>query len=191
MSQVKNVIAVTPDQLGIELAQIEKAVPVTIVATTEVVMNKNVVIDGVKEPNPYHGRVFKTQESNVFVAMDYETAVNKRLIKEGKDADFEVQARTWGESIGKSPVIMNEKNGQVTYYLQTFFVTSNKPKVSYEVRDEDGTMRIADKSEFEAYLKPASTSSSQGLDNEIQVRSFKLSNIKEVRANGKIYVVQA
>lgn len=188
MSNTKKVITVTPNQLGEILAQIERAVPVTLVAKTVVPMNKSVAGDR-KTPNPFHNKVYKTQESNVFVSMDYETAVNKRLIKEGKDADFEVSARTWGESIGKSPVIMNEKNGVISYYLQTFFVTSNKPKVSYEILEDDDTFRPADKSEFETYLKP-SRSSSQGLDNEIQVRSFKLENILEVRANGNIYVIQ-
>lgn len=189
MSKVKNVVTVTPNQLGEVLAQIERAVPITLVAKTPVSMNKTVAGDR-KTANPFHGRVFKTQESNVFVAMDYETAVNNRLIKEGKDPEFEVSARKWGESVGKSPVIMNEKNGVVNYYLQVYFVTTNTPKISYEVMENE-TLRSADKSEFEEYLKPKSVSTSQGLDRALEVRSFKLENVVEVRANGNIYVVQA
>lgn len=185
---MRNVIEVTPNQLGDVLAQIERAVPVTIVAKTIVRMNKTVNGDR-SVRNPYHDRVYKVQESNVFVAMDYETAVNKRLIKEGKDADFEASARVWGEKIGQSPVIANEKNGVTTHYLQVYFATRNKPKVSYEVLEEDGSFRPSEKEEFENYLKPSRPYTGQGLDQELAVRTFKLSNIQEVRANGNVYRV--
>lgn len=183
---MKNVIEVSTVQLGSILAQIERAVPVTVVAKTVVGMNKG----RGENINPFYNKIYKTQESNVFVAMDYETAVNRRLIKEGKDPEFEVSARKWGENIGKSPIISNEKNGVVTHYMQCYFVTNNKPKVSYEILNDDNTFSPIDKATFEDYLKPVSSSNSQGLDNEIMVRTFKLENILEVHANGNIYVIK-
>lgn len=185
----KEIINVTVTELANILANTEATTPITLIADTEVKMNKFLRGDRMQK-NSYYGKVRKLQESNVFVNVDYTKAVNKRLTKEGKEADFVAQERTWGERVGNSPIISRRlKSGIVKYYLEASFVTNNKPKVEYTLV-EDGVETPIDKSILEGYLPAQSTSNSQGLDNELAIRTFGLENIKEIRMNKKIYVVQ-
>lgn len=156
------------------LMGVKSAVPATVLAVTEEKMNKT--------SNPYYGRVTKRQVSNIFINFDYAKAVNKRLVKEGKEADFVPSARKWGEKLPGTCLVFHKGE----YYLEVGYLTNNAPKVEYLL---DGV--VSDKSVFETYLKSSNSSSAhQGVsdENEVIIRSFKASSILELSVNGKKYV---
>jgi len=169
----KEVVLVDKMSLVRELMQVKNAIPATIIAITEEKMNKT--------NNPFYGRVTKKQRSNVFINFDYANSVNKRLTKEGKEADFIAHSRTWGERLPGTPIVFHNN----TYYLEAGFLTKNDPKVEYFVDGE-----ATDKAVFESFLKTKKPSTGrQGVEeeNEVVLRDFKIDSIHEVHMNGKIY----
>lgn len=170
MKQTVNV-----DYMGLvrALMQVKGATPATFVAVTDVKMNKT--------NNPYYNRVNKKQKSNVFINFDYAAAVNRKLLKEGKDADFVAKQRKWGEKLPGTPIVFYKNE----YYLEARFL-NNEPKVEYIV---DGV--VTDKAVLETYLPVKDNTTSkehQGLDEEIIIRDFKVRNVHEITVNGTHYV---
>jgi hypothetical protein len=162
---------VTLEQLTNILRTVNRPMPVTFVAVTEVKMNKT--------NNPYFGRLSKKQKSNVFIKFDYANSVNKARLNEGKEADFVPQQRKWGVHIPNTPLI--EHNG--TYYLEARFLGSES-KIDYLL---DGNEEF-DKKLIEEFLPKTSSSSNQDLEKEIVMRDFKLSGINEITMNGIRYI---
>ena len=105
---------VTLEQLVKQLMQLVAPTPATFLAVTEVKMNKK---DKDKNENPYHGKVFKEQVSNVFINFNYQNSVNRARLKEGKDADFVPQYRAWGQKVPGTPLVLHENK----YYLEARF----------------------------------------------------------------------
>jgi len=174
-------VRVNKAQLVKALMSIVGPTPATFTAVTEVAMNKT--LDGDRsKPNPYHGRVTKEQISNVFINFNYQNSVNKALAKEGKEADFEAHPRKWGERVPGTPLILHKGE----YYLEARFL-ANEPKVRYMLDGQD-----IDKSEIEAYLPKKNTESlkeSQGLEEPIIIRDFKISGMREIKFDGKVLEV--
>ena len=157
------------------LMNVKHATPATIIATTDVDMNKT--------NNPYFERVTKTQKSNVFINFDYAASVNRKLVKEGKVADFVAKPRKWGEKLTGTPLVFHNTK----YYLETRFLGA-EPQVEYNLDGE-----ITDKSVFELYLKKENvkaTVKNQGLEEDeiVILRDFKVENVRQLRINGTTYV---
>jgi len=173
----KEVIQVNTQDLMRVLTQVKGAKPATILTTTEVKMNKT--------GNPYHGRITKQAVANIFLNYNYEKAVNARLVKEGKEANFVASAPVWGEAIPGTPLVLYKGS----LYLTVGYLTNNTPKSEYFCDGEPiAKDTIAD------YLKQKSSSAAkQGLEaeDEVVVRKFKLESIKEIRMGGKIYQIIA
>jgi hypothetical protein len=178
METMTNVQQVSLQDLRIMLSGIKGAKPATITAVTEVKMNKG----RGENKNPYHGRVTKRQVSNVFINFSYKNAVNKRLTKEGKEADFVPQERAWGVKVTDTPLVLHKEQ----YYLEAGFITKNTPNVEYLLDNEP-----TDKAVFENFMQAKSSSSRQGLseDNEVVLRTFKLDTIESIKVNGVTYIV--
>lgn len=155
------------------LRDVKGAKPATIVAVTDVKMNK--------KGNPYVDRATKMVVSNVFINFIYANSVNKALIKQGDEATFVPKARKWGQHIAGTPLI--EHNGN--FYLECRFLNATHP-----VYMVDG--QIVDKSILEPFIaEKSSNADHQGLDkeNEIIVRDFKLINIREIKINKEHYQI--
>lgn len=182
---VANQVEVTKTELVNMLMSIKGPTPATIVAETELKMNKG----RGENKNPYIGRATKRQVSNVFINFSYENAVNKRLVKEGKEATFESKERAWGERVknpdtGKNTPIITHKG---SFYLEAGFITKNAPKVEHFLDGES-----VDTALFENWMPKKSSSSRQGLTekNEVVLRTFKLDGVQQVKVNGTTYVVK-
>lgn len=172
MSKTVEIVKVTRDQLVKALMAINGPTPATFLAETNVDMRKT--------DNPYHGEVTKLQKSNVFINYNYENSVNKALTKEGKEAKFEAQPRKWGERVPGTPLVLHKG----AYYLSARFL-NNEPKVEYLHKGE-----AIDVAQIEQFIPEKKSSGSQGLENEITVRDFKIESIKEIQFGGKKYVVE-
>lgn len=129
--------------------------------------------------NPYHGRLTKRSEVNAQINFNYENAVNNRLQVEGKDKDFETKGLKWGDKNYCNSIVENKGE----FYLQVRVLKSLESE--YFV---DG--KLADKNEIKNHLpERKSYADAQGVEKEIVVRTYKISNIKEVTMNGFNYIL--
>ena len=134
-----------------------------------------------KTGNPYiDADVTKTTSLTGQFGFDYEAGVNRQLVREGKEATFEAQGRTWGENLGKG-IILNPKNGEVSIQL----AMSNAPsEVVYRI---NGVM--VDKAILAPCLPAKGGSKAQGTEKEVVVRTYKVDRIKAIRMNGQEMIV--
>lgn len=95
--------------------------------------------------NPMQGRVQKVREGALCIALSnkntnsFENMVNKRLANEGKEANFQVGLRAWGERLKGMPLVMH--NGEL--YLEVIEaqkvsdLESVAKEMGFEVSSED------------------------------------------------------
>ena len=128
-----------------------------------------------KEPNPYLGKVKKITHTVLSIGNNYESAVNNRLTKEGKENDFVAQGITGRVHI--SDMILESVKDPNQHYLEVFAMTNTPPKVEY--RMDDGTIVPIEK--IKPFLPVVKENEGQGLDNPVKVLSYKLESIVEVK----------
>lgn len=165
-----NVVMVTEEELVKALMQIKGPTPATFLADTKQDMRKT--------NNPYANEIVKRQKSNVFINFNYQNSVNKALTKEGKEADFEAQPRKWGQRVPGTPLVLH--NGK--YYLEARYL-GNEPKIEYFHKNLP-----IEKQLFEEFIPEKKSSGNQGLEDEVIIRDFKISNIREIQFGGTKYV---
>ena len=120
--------------------------------------------------------VVKSSRVNANLCFDYEKAVNRQRVREGKIADFVVQPRKWGKHIGKSPVV--EHKGKL--YLNA------KINSSTAVYIADG--KIVTEAEVYAWMGEKH-SGRQHVDKAIESRDFSMENVRELRMDGIEYII--
>jgi len=150
-----------------------------ITTETNLSMNKNGVVNGQKEANPYHDKVIKRKVSNVKICFNYQEMVNDNRAKEGKAFDFVPKARKWGVRMGNSALITHNN----AMYLEATPLKEIESRLFYEGTEVDKLL-------FTPYITPKKPSTHQGLDNEVIVNDFKLPCIKEIVINDTRYIVQ-
>lgn len=140
----------------------------------------DVTLTGGKK-NPQQGRVTKVMNgahiqlfSNKNGNNAYENMVNKRLAAEGKPADFQVSPRKWGHRVKDVPMV--EHNGEL--YLEAVFIKAGA--VHYLL---DG-QPVAESDIIGLPVKKEYEDQQGGVDNKVQLRTFKLSSIKALRIAG-------
>ena len=186
MADARNRVHITYAQLVQLMLGVTHATPIGIVTRTEPKMRKT--------NNPYHGRILKVTEANVFANCNYEDRVNRQLAREHKESDFVAGDRAVDMQRvyvnGKpTPVLrMTKKDGSLGEYLEVHFYDHLSVKTRYLLdRRED----IA-KSEFESFLYTRDSESAaerQGTNCEQIVRTYSMRNVVEVRMSGVDYAV--
>jgi len=121
----------------------------------------------------------------VGTAVDYESLVQNRLIKEsdakGIEApDFTAEERKWGSRV--DGVEVQHKGG---IYITLHCVANNHPKVKYL---EVGSRREVSKDEIATWM-PAKSNPDQGLDKPIIYRDYGLDSIKSFKLGGETYEI--
>lgn len=154
------------------LMELKGATPATIEALTPVKLNK--------KDNPYFEKgIFKTQRSNVFINFNYTAAVNRQLVREGKEPNFVAQPRVWGVKLPGVPIIChNEK-----YYLEARFLGSD-PHVEYWYEGKPIKLE-----QFEKWLPPRKSPDHQGVEKDIVLRAFDIKNIHSIVFKKAKYIV--
>lgn len=143
-----------------------------VTATTNVKLNKKDASRTIA--NPFEGGVSKTQTFTITLNKDYQQAVNEQRTEEGKKADFEAQARKWGSHVCKSIVSKGDD-----LYLAGI-VTGNVGAPKYRCKT---TGREVNLNEISPFQGASSTNKSQGVDEQVDVRTYKLDNIDQVTIN--------
>jgi len=120
--------------------------------------------------------------TTVSLGNNYEAAVNNRLVKEGKEADFQAD-RTYCLPVNSSLILYKHKDRE-QFYLRVYPNLCHAFK--YEVYVIDGDGRRHSPSEFQdlyaEFLPPKREEedeemSHQGLANPVMVRNYKVENI--------------
>jgi hypothetical protein len=141
--------------------------------------------------NPYRGRVKKFSITPMQFGYDYETAVNNRLAREGREANFTADKLPWGSWVeGMRNKVIEHKD---MLYLRTYCVRNAKPKSFFIL---DGHLAsVEEYKEFKQWLKPDTASDKQsahGLEEEFQVkpRDYKFSNLVALSINHTRIVIE-
>lgn len=148
-----------------------------VVTRTPVKMNKKDV--ATKTIANTLGDIYKVQTIEVDLNADYEGTVNNHRLFENKQQDFKAEDLTWGRHVNGAVI---EHEGQL--YLKTIEVSKIGPCV-YETAS--GTQ--INYSEFAAFVPQYGGAVKQKLDDEVKVRTFKLSNVIGFNVDGKVRFV--
>ena len=127
---------------------------------------------------PFNGTIVSETTYNPFIGLTYQTTVNNRRIKEGKNADFQAQSLPWGEWYGEGHTVIRNKGEN---YLRLTLCGANKTKKQYFL---DGVP--VQKSDLPNVLpKKKASSSTQGLQDEVIVVAVKIPTIQRIKINGE------
>lgn len=119
----------------------------------------------------------KRSRVNGVINFIYENSVNKQREREGSEKDFEAAPRTWGEHETAAIVTHKDKN-----YLQLKVEKSQEPEYF------SGGERLQ-KAVAEQILYQSKSSSRQGVEKEVIVRTYKIESIRKITINGETYDV--
>jgi hypothetical protein len=109
----------------------------------------------------------------------YQNMVVRRLTSEGKDADFSVGPRQWGERIPNTCFVRHTKDGVTKYYIEVIFLRNGT--VTYTVDDvetpKEAIQGLTDKEE--GYQN--------GLENKVIIRTYAVDSITAITINKNRY----
>lgn len=145
---------------------------ISMVAETEADMNK--------KNNPYYG-TRKTNTIAGLIGFDYENSVNNQLGREDKDMDFVARKPVWAVGTDCRHIVTNKDGSELYVYIKV--QSAGTPSFSFNGQPVDAEV-------VKPYIKEHKKPMTQdGLEKEIVVRMFKVSNILSVKMLGEEYRV--
>ena len=154
---------------------VEKPTFVNLVTNTIVRMNK--------KGNPYYeDKVIKHQSSNFYIGSTYEDRVNNNRVKEDKENNFVSSIPSGKRHISKC--ILTDTKTETKFYLMCEWFKRSYPKISYKFQNDS-----IDKVLFEDYLVKRTESVKQDLDKKVNIVTYGMESIKEVRMNKTLYIL--
>jgi hypothetical protein len=199
LAEVKALLGATPIPIAREDLEVilqntrNGARPVTVLACTTPKLNVKTA-EGTPLPEGFRTGAGKSAEWHVrkravvngMIQYDYEASMNRALVAEGKEPDFEAGSREWGdrrEVEGKPRCCIVDHTpkgganaGKPTSYMSLFVRRS----LGYHYHLTDGT-----------YLSPDLVHSymSDKKPELIRVRDYTLSNIERLSIDGLVYII--
>ena len=143
--------------------------PVTIIANVDGRLRKT--------GNPYAG-ARKVSEVNGMIGWIYQNAVNRQRVREAKSDDFEPLARGWGQRVERTPLVVHKE----AYYLELKVQRVLSTSWLHEGRE-------IDEEEIREFMPAKAKAERQGLDTDVILRDYALSNIQEIRIDGERLIV--
>ena len=141
------------------------------------------------QKNPQQGRVTKRMTGASVMCFQnktvsgYEAMIHRRLIAEGKDpANFAVGERAWGTRLPNLPVVVHNRDGEDSYYLEVIFLRPGTTEYLLDgqpVKREDIQGLPVVKEDPDAQ---------GGLENRVVIRTFAAESITALRVDGKEFV---
>ena len=132
------------------------------------------------KPNPFwKSGIMKRSVLNGAIGFDYENSVNRQLIREDKEAEFEAQERSWGSHVNSVLVEHNDK----------FYLSFKCERVISRQYELDG--KIIEDCEVDQFRAEKKEGERQGTDKPTVYRNFLLSNILSIKMNGEEFIVVA
>jgi len=132
--------------------------------------------------NPYPNTM-KFSKVGILLNSDYERAVTRQLVKEGKDES------EYKKGENTMPIVFGENN-QFFGFFKGEGVLQYRPNDNVKTRTKyfnEG--KIVDKAKIEQFLPKVSEAQNQGTDREILWRKLYLRNVKKLAINGEVYKI--
>ncbi len=186
------------EEIKIVLANKKGAFPVTLI--TETIPDLK---GGKKCPILVAGTITKSTHINGIVNFLYESSVNRQRGREDLEMNFESEPRKWGCRLhiqGKLLPFVHHKKGIVQPSHRDIQKLTNLPHADelylemkcqnvYNVQYYQLGKQI-DTSVVEPYLRDRTEGERQGVENVVVLRDYKLSNIKQITVDGKLYEIR-
>jgi len=153
-------------------------------------LNKHGRVTGATLQEKVHVEPANVRKLSQFVAgigYSYMTGIQNKLIQEGKDPANYVAGETWHVAYGECKTIRQHKGtGELYFYC---FLNSAMPPQSRYVDISNG--QEIDRETLVEFLPVEKAPKNQGVEegNELRVRTFKLSSVKELSAAGEVYTI--
>lgn len=154
------------------LSKIDHATFITMVTET--------VPDMRKTNNPFVGKIYKRSEVNGVYFWDYERAVNRQLVREGKAPKFESAPRAWGKLMTGTGLVVHKGR----FYVQ--IKVQNVLESGYYY-DNDTQLTTEEVVKLKEFLPKRVEGARQGTESPVIIRDYAVDNIKEARMMGKVY----
>lgn len=136
-------------------------------ALTEMKLNKT--LGSRTEANPHFGKVFKILSGQLAMAFSdkttnaYENMVNRRLVQDGKEANFKVGQRQWGTRVdGTSFLYHTNAEGEFNEYLFVIYHESPVTLADYAEKELGITFGQEDRDLLESVSRPVAYESKSG-----------------------------
>ena len=124
-----------------------------------------------KTGNPY-GKILKKTRLLANIGFHYANSLNSQALREGKEIDFDIKPRVWGERLANCPLVEHKGN----YYLEC------KVEKTFEVDYFLENGAPIEKSAIEQFLPKKKESSTQDqLTKKVILRDIKLDSILSMR----------
>ena len=156
------------------LNEVERPTFVHLVTETKVRMNK--------KGNPYHEQIVKCLSSNFYIGSEYEKRVNNNREKEGVETDFVSSPLSGKNHISKC--VLTDTKTQTKFYVMCEWFKRSYPKVEYKYNGNS-----IDKQMFESYLVKRKESEKQQIENKVNIVTYLIESIKEIRMNRTRYIL--
>ncbi len=158
------------------LNEVERPTFVHLVTETKVRMNK--------KGNPYHEQVTKCLSSNFYIGSSYEDRVNNNRVKEGVENDFVSSPLSGKNHISKCILTNTNQENGVKFYLMCEWFKRSYPKVEYKYNGNS-----IDRQLFQSFEVKRKESEKQQIENKVNIVTYLIESIKEIRMNRTRYIL--
>ncbi len=138
-------------------------------------------VENVLVENPFE-EARKLVRVNGFTSVNYESAVQRQEMREGKLPLFAARERSWGTRISGALV---EQDGQ--YYLVIHPRAYGKP--TYFARIGDMLKQVT-RDKIAPFVPPHKPNESQGVDKPVEYRNYALSSVVALSLDGEQYRIR-
>lgn len=154
-----------------------------------------------KRGNPFYNEVRKHTKQTILSGFNYGNAVNNRLTKLGKEANFEPKERVWGRKVGTA--LIEHKGslyieGQAINCISSCYVEADDnttPIAKEELKPFFNARKKKEEEESNKLLTEADMDNKEAvLDwacQNVMYRNYSFDNIKRVHMEGKVYTLVA
>ena len=156
------------------LNEVERPTFVHLVTETKVRMNK--------KGNPYHEQIVKCLSSNFYIGSEYEKRVNTNRVKEGKENDFVSSPLSGKNHISKC--VLTDTKTQTKFYVMCEWFKRSYPKVEYKFNGNS-----IDRQLFQSFEVKRKESEKQEIENKVNIVTYLIESIKEIRMNRTRYIL--
>ncbi len=171
---IKQTLTIPRSNMITLLSEVERPTFVHLVTDTKVRMNKT--------NNPYYDEIRKVLSSNFYIGLEYEKRVNVNREKEGKETDF-LSSPLCGK-VHISKCVLTDTKTRTKFYLMCEWFKRSYPKIDYIHNGNS-----IDKQIFESYLVKRKESEKQQLENKVNIVTYGMDSIKEIRMNRTRYIL--
>ena len=171
---IKQTLTIPRSNMITLLSEVERPTFVHLVTDTKVRMNKT--------NNPYYEEVRKVLSSNFYIGSVYQDRVNVNREKENKETDFVSSPLSGKEHISKC--VLTDTKTRTKFYLMCEWFKRSYPKIDYIHNGNS-----IDRQLFQSFEVKRKESEKQDLEKKVNIVTYGMDSIKEIRMNRTRYIL--